>query len=370
MNAAGRIFSIAALVAGAMAYPALCPAASSVMQQQGSGPGYERLQTLQAQAEAALGAGDAHKTSALAAQLLRENTDKSSWNYGNVVYDANQLLGLAALREGNIKAADQYLLAAGRTLGSPQLDSFGPKMPLAQALYARGQKSTVQSFLNLIIKFWGTTKPGGEKYKSLDESKAAKIHQWQAEITAGKTPSLNRLDFVAGVPSGASDAPAEPLAPPLLAVGAAAPDFAVQDKAGKTIRLSDYKGKVVVLDFWSTWCGPCQASLPHTSSVARKFAGQNVVVLAVNVWDTQAAFDAWLPKHAEYNAIQFAIDPTKAQGQDVASRLYHVSGIPTQYVISPAGKVTKSFVGFGGPTNDLAQAVTAAMRTASLPPAP
>lgn len=356
MNKAFVTMGLAALAAGAASQSTAAPAASSVMQQQGSGPGYEHLQTLQAQAEAALKAGDAYKTAALAAELLRENTDKSSWNYGNVVYDANQLLGLAALREANIKAADQYLLAAGRTPGSPQLDSFGPKMPLAQALYAKGQKSTVQSFLSSVIKFWGTTKPGGEKYKSVDESNAAKIHEWQAQIVAGQTPSLDRFE--------------SPPAPPLLAAGATAPDFAVQDKTGKPVHLSDYKGKVVVLDFWSTWCGPCQRSLPHTNAVARKFTGQNVVVLAVNVWDTQAAFDAWLPQHPEYDAIQFAIDPTKAQGQDVASRLYHVSGIPTQYVISPAGKVTKSFVGFGGPTNDLAQAITAAKRIASLPPAP
>jgi len=368
MNAALKTLGLAALVAGTMlAHPVFCPAASPVMQEQGSGPGYQRLQALQAQAEAALKAGNAHKASALAAQLLRENTDKTSWNYGNVVYDANQLLGLAALRQGNIKAADQYLLAAGRTPGSPQLDSFGPEMPLAQALYAKGQAKTVQSFLNLIIKFWGTTRPGMEKYKSVDEGNAAQIHTWQAQIAAGQTPSLNRFDFSAGAPSGASDPPAEP---PLLAVGTTAPDFAVQDKAGKTIHISDYKGKVVVLDFWSTWCGPCQRSLPHTNAVARKFAAQNVVVLAVNVWDTQSAFDQWLPQHPEYDAIQFAIDPTKAQGQDVASRLYHVSGIPTQYVISPAGKVAKSFVGFGGPTNDLANAITAALGTASLPPAP
>lgn len=357
MNKTFAALGLAALAAGAaLPQSTAAPAASSVMQQQGSGPGYEHLQTLQAQAEAALKAGNAQQASFLAAQLLRENTDKSSWNYGNVVYDANQLLGLAALREGNIKAADQYLLAAGRTPGSPQLDSFGPEMPLAQALYAKGQKSTVQSFLNLIIKFWGTAPPGMEKYKGVFDTNAVRIHKWQAQIAAGQTPSLDRFE--------------SPPAPPLLAVGTAAPDFAVQDKTGKTVHLSDYKGKVVVLDFWSTWCGPCQASLPHTNSVARKFAGQNVVVLAVNVWDTQAAFDAWLPKHPEYNAIQFTIDPTKAQGQDVASRLYHVSGIPTQYVISPDGKVSKSFVGFGGPTNDLAQAITAAMRMAMLPAAP
>ncbi len=366
MNPARGTLTLVSLIALTLiAHTGPCPAAPPARQSQGSGPGYERLKTLQSQAEAALKAGNARKASTLASQLLRENTDKTSWNYGNVVYDANQLLGLAALRQGNIKAADQYLLAAGRTPGSPQLDSFGPNMPLAQALFAKGQTQTVQSFLGLIIKFWGTTRPGMEKYQAVDEGNAAKIHKWQAEIAAGKTPSLNRFDFTADAPASAAAAPPEPA---LLAAGTSAPDFAVQDKGGRTVHLSDYKGKVVVLDFWATWCGPCQRSLPHTNTVARKFAGQNVVVLAVNVWDTQSAFDQWLPKHPEYNAIQFAIDPTPTQGQDVASRLYHVSGIPTQYVISPGGTVARSFVGFGGPTDDLSNAITAALHTSAPSP--
>ena len=69
--------------------------------------------------------------------------------------------------------------------------------------------------------------------------------------------------------------------PQLLADGTTAPDFTVQDKDGKPVKLSDYAGKVVVLDFWATWCGPCMSSMPHTNQVAKKFADQGVVVLAV-----------------------------------------------------------------------------------------
>lgn len=151
-----------------------------------------------------------------------------------------------------------------------------------------------------------------------------------------------------------------PVRPQLLANGAAAPDFTVNDKDGKPVKLSDYRGKVVVLDFWATWCGPCMQSLPHTTDVAKKYADKNVVVLAVNVWDAQDKFDAWLPKHPEYSALTFAIDPTKEQGKDIATTLYHVSGIPTQYVIGKDGKIVKSFVGFGGPTADLENALKAA----------
>ncbi len=136
------------------------------------------------------------------------------------------------------------------------------------------------------------------------------------------------------------------VAPQILANGTVAPDFTVQDKDGKAVKLSDYKGKTVVLDFWATWCGPCQSSLPHTTAMEKKYADKNVVVLAVNVWDTPAAFEAWLPKHPEYAPLHFAIDPNADQSKSVASALYGVSGIPTQYVIGPNGKIIKSIVGY------------------------
>lgn len=150
---------------------------------------------------------------------------------------------------------------------------------------------------------------------------------------------------------------AEASRPALLAAGTPAPDFTVQDKDGKPVKLSDFRGKTVVLDFWSTWCGPCQASLPHTNEVAKAYKDKDVVVFAVNVWDTQPAFDKWLPEHANFDSLVFAIDPTKEHGRDVATMLYKVSGIPTQYVIGADGRIVKSFLGYGGPTDDLANAI-------------
>lgn len=136
------------------------------------------------------------------------------------------------------------------------------------------------------------------------------------------------------------------VAPQLLTNGTIAPDFAVYDKDGKVVKLSDYKGKTVVLDFWATWCGPCQESLPHTTEIAKKYADKNAVFLAVNVWDTPAAFQAWLLKHPEYAPLHFAIDPSPDQSKSVASALYGVSGIPTQYVIGADGKIVAGIVGY------------------------
>ena len=146
---------------------------------------------------------------------------------------------------------------------------------------------------------------------------------------------------------------------PLLVAGTVAPDITVQDRAGNPVKLSDYRGKTVVLDFWATWCGYCLMSLPHVNEVARRFADKNVVVLAVNVQDTQARFDDWLPKNPKYDAITFAMEPAQETGK--ASRLYHLSGIPVQYVIDPGGKIVKSFLGYGGLKTDLADALTEAV---------
>ncbi len=167
---------------------------------------------------------------------------------------------------------------------------------------------------------------------------------------------INKSQFVAALPADAKPF----VMPQVLADGTAAPDFTVQDKDGKAVRLSDYKGKTVVLDFWATWCGPCQSSLPHTTEMAKKYADKNVVVLAVNVWDTPAAFQAWLPKHPEYAPVHFAIDPNPTIDLSVATALYGVNGIPTQYIIGTDGKIVKSIVGFDSKDTRLEDALKTA----------
>ncbi len=148
--------------------------------------------------------------------------------------------------------------------------------------------------------------------------------------------------------------------PNLLADGIQAPDFTADDKNGRPVKLSDYKGKVVVLDFWATWCGPCQASLPHTTAIAKQYAAKGVTVLAVNVWDKPNAFQAWLPTHPQYAALHFAIDPATVQDKGIATGLYGVSGIPTQYVIGRNGRIVKSIVGYDAGSTSLEDALKAA----------
>ena len=78
----------------------------------------------------------------------------SNWNYGNAVQDANLVLGRVALKEGHVDEAKQYLIAAGNSPGSPQMDSFGPNVSLAKDLLEKGERDVVIQYLGLCRKFW------------------------------------------------------------------------------------------------------------------------------------------------------------------------------------------------------------------------
>ena len=137
----------------------------------------------------------------------------------------------------------------------------------------------------------------------------------------------------------------------LLSAGAAAPDFVSVGLDGKEVRLSDHLGKVVVLDFWATWCGPCKAAMPHVQEVAAAHRQDGVVTLAVCTSDTRAKFEAWVRDNgAKFPDVTFTCDPHEQGADDyderAANRLYHVGGLPTKFVIGRDGKIAAAIVGF------------------------
>ena len=140
-----------------------------------TGAQYPKLLGLRATAERALHRGDLAEAERRAQELLDLAKEyQSDWYYGNAVHHANLLLGHVALGRGDPASAVAHLLDAGRTPGSPQLDSFGPNMHLAQSLLHSGEREGVAQYLELCRKFWPT----------------GPIDAWLADIRSGNEPNF------------------------------------------------------------------------------------------------------------------------------------------------------------------------------------
>jgi len=123
-------------------------------------------------------------------------------------------------------------------------------------------------------------------------------------------------------------------------LGTPAPDFKVMKLDKKEIRLSDLKGKVAVLNFWATWCGPCVAEMPHFQKVVDRYKKQSdVVFLAISIDEDKPVVRPFMERN--HYTMPVAYD-------DNAARAFNVDGVPTTFILDRNGVIQFSDFGFGG----------------------
>jgi peroxiredoxin len=122
----------------------------------------------------------------------------------------------------------------------------------------------------------------------------------------------------------------------LLDVGDPAPDWTLRDAEGRAHALAEYRGRVVVLDFWATWCTLCSKVMPRMEKLHRKYGGQGVVVFGVSSWETGDPAAKMKQKNCTYGLL--------LKGEEIAPA-YGVETLPAVCVIGPDGRVVYSHTG-------------------------
>lgn len=156
----------------------------------------------------------------------------------------------------------------------------------------------------------------------------------------------------------ASDWPAKcarawAIAPNRPRAGAFAPNFALKTLDDKTLLLSDLKGKVVIVNFWATWCPPCRAEMPALQAAQAEHEAQGLVVVGVNQLEDVSLVKAF--QQASNYSLNFVLD---SDGK--TARAYNVAGLPTSFFINREGVIEHAEYG-GAMTRALIESKLAPM---------
>lgn len=123
------------------------------------------------------------------------------------------------------------------------------------------------------------------------------------------------------------------------AVSGAAPDFSLQSRDGGTISLREFRGQVVMINFWATWCGPCREEMPHLEALYQRYSALGFRLLGVNVEEDSENAEAWLEEMPVSFSILF--DP-----ENRVSELYDVIAMPSTVLVDRQGNIRFSHDGY------------------------
>jgi peroxiredoxin len=145
---------------------------------------------------------------------------------------------------------------------------------------------------------------------------------------------------------------------PVLATSSStpAPDFSLPSNSGKTVNLSQFKGQVVMINFWATWCGPCRQEMPLLEGIYKKYHKMGFTLLGVNVEPDSNPAQAWLKQ----TPVSF---PVLFDKESKVSTLYKVSGMPSTVIIDRKGNVQFIHRGYKpGDENEYLNSIRALVR--------
>jgi thiol-disulfide isomerase/thioredoxin len=119
-----------------------------------------------------------------------------------------------------------------------------------------------------------------------------------------------------------------------------APGFTLSGRGGKSIDLAQFKGQVVMINFWATWCGPCRQEMPLLEDIYKKYKPMGFTMLGVNVEPDSKAAEAWLAKQ---KPVTF---PIAFDTDSKVSKLYKVAGMPSTVFVDRKGNVRVMHKGY------------------------
>jgi thiol-disulfide isomerase/thioredoxin len=219
------------------------------------------------------------------------------WTSWNAINRAHTVLGRVALQRGKTTEAREHLLDSARLPSDAK--NFGPDMQLAQALLDAGERDVVSQYLEMCRPFWNATM----------------IDRYVASVKNDAMPQLQ----------------GRPMPRLHLALGGKLPDFKLKDLDGKDWTPAGLEGKVVAIDFWATWCGPCRDEMPALSKAAKKAAERGAVLISIDANEKEDV----VRRFVSMNPVAFPV----LLADDKTIRSFELDGYPTMIVLDKTGRI-------------------------------